>query len=152
KDQGADPNKVVSITDTLTFTTAAQAASEQFTTLRSAGYGEVLRGVAWTPKAFVPTNLPPTITGISPASSIQGTTQSVLLTGTNLSGLTSVTFSGAGITASVQSGSTTALPSSFQVPLNLTIAPNANLGAHSMTVTTASGSVTASAIFSIQRV
>ena len=48
-DQGADPNKLVAINDTLAFTTAAQAAGETFTTLESAGYGEVLRGVAFAP-------------------------------------------------------------------------------------------------------
>jgi hypothetical protein len=48
-DQGADPNKLVDITDTLADTTGAQAAGEQFTTLESAGYGEVLRGVSFAP-------------------------------------------------------------------------------------------------------
>src|SRR5579863_449183 len=46
-DQGADPNKLVAITDQLSATTLP--ASESFSTLRSAGYGEILRGVAWTP-------------------------------------------------------------------------------------------------------
>ena len=46
-DQGADPNKLVVITDRLSATTLP--ASEQFFTLRAAGFGEVLRGVAWTP-------------------------------------------------------------------------------------------------------
>src|ERR1700736_4106774 len=45
-DQGADPNKLVSITDLLASTTPAAAANEQFTTLRTAAYGEVLRGVS----------------------------------------------------------------------------------------------------------
>jgi hypothetical protein len=48
-DQGADPNKLVAITDNLSFTTAAQAAGENFTTLKAARYGEVLRGVSFTP-------------------------------------------------------------------------------------------------------
>ena len=48
-DQGADPNKLVVITDKLSDTTAAQAANEQFFTLRTAGFGEVLRGVSFTP-------------------------------------------------------------------------------------------------------
>jgi phosphodiesterase/alkaline phosphatase D-like protein len=48
-DQGADPNKLVAITDNLSFTTAAQAAGESFTTLKTARYGEVLRGVSFTP-------------------------------------------------------------------------------------------------------
>jgi hypothetical protein len=46
-DQGADPNKLVAITDDLSAT--ALPASEQFVTLRSARYGEVLRGVTFTP-------------------------------------------------------------------------------------------------------
>jgi hypothetical protein len=41
-DQGADPNKLVSITDTLANSTAAGAASETFTTLRTAVAGEIL--------------------------------------------------------------------------------------------------------------
>ncbi len=46
-DQGADPNKVVSITDDLA--ASALPASESFRTMRSAGFGEVLRGVSFTP-------------------------------------------------------------------------------------------------------
>lgn len=48
-DQGADPNKLVAINDNLSFLTAAQASGETFTTLESAGYGEVLRGVSFAP-------------------------------------------------------------------------------------------------------
>jgi len=45
-DQGADPNKLVAITDRLA---ATAAGGEHFTTLRTARYGEVLRGVSPTP-------------------------------------------------------------------------------------------------------
>ncbi|MFC5864086.1 hypothetical protein ACFPT7_17400 [Acidicapsa dinghuensis] len=48
-DQGADPNKLVAITDKLSNTTSAQTAKEKFVTVRSAGWGEVLRGVSFTP-------------------------------------------------------------------------------------------------------
>jgi hypothetical protein len=48
-DQGADPNKLVVITDRLSATTAAETANERFFTLKTAGYGEVLRGVSFTP-------------------------------------------------------------------------------------------------------
>ena len=47
-DQGADPNKLVAITDNLAATSLP--ASESFHTVRSAGSGEVLRGVSWTPE------------------------------------------------------------------------------------------------------
>ena len=48
-DQGADPNKVVSITDVLANTDSSAAASEQFTTVRTAGFGELFRGVSFAP-------------------------------------------------------------------------------------------------------
>ncbi len=48
-DPGADPNKLVAITDKLNYSTSAQAGKENFVTLRSAGWGEVLRGVSLTP-------------------------------------------------------------------------------------------------------
>jgi hypothetical protein len=46
-DQGADPNKVVAITDQLS--AATPPAGEAFTTVEAAKDGEVLRGVALTP-------------------------------------------------------------------------------------------------------
>jgi hypothetical protein len=46
-DNGADPNKLVAITDQLSATSAP--ASEQFVTIRNARFGVVLRGVAWAP-------------------------------------------------------------------------------------------------------
>lgn len=52
-DQGADPNKLVTITDKLSNTTAAGAAGETFATLRTAGFGEVLRGVSFTPGTYL---------------------------------------------------------------------------------------------------
>jgi hypothetical protein len=45
-DQGADPNKLVAITDQLA---ALTAPAESFRTVRAAGFGEVLRGVSFTP-------------------------------------------------------------------------------------------------------
>ena len=49
-DQGADPNKLVTIVDKLESTTADQAAGEKFSILDQANYGEVLRGVAFAPQ------------------------------------------------------------------------------------------------------
>jgi hypothetical protein len=46
-DQGADPNKLVAITDSLSATMLP--GSENFTAVRAAGFGEVLRGVSFTP-------------------------------------------------------------------------------------------------------
>lgn len=46
-DQGADPNKVVVITDQLNATNLPP--NESFTTFRAAGFAEVLRGVSFAP-------------------------------------------------------------------------------------------------------
>jgi hypothetical protein len=48
-DQGADPNQLVAITDSLDATGPHAPAGEAFTTLRSAGNLEVLRGVSFAP-------------------------------------------------------------------------------------------------------
>jgi hypothetical protein len=48
-DQGADPNKLVEITDNLAATTASQVPYERFHTVIQATYGQVVRGVAFTP-------------------------------------------------------------------------------------------------------
>jgi hypothetical protein len=48
-DVGADPNELVAISDVVGNTAAAVAASERFVRLRAAGFGEVLRGVSFTP-------------------------------------------------------------------------------------------------------
>jgi hypothetical protein len=50
-DQGADPNKLVMITDALPAT--ALPSTESFTTLKTAAFGEVLRGVSLTPGTAV---------------------------------------------------------------------------------------------------
>jgi hypothetical protein len=46
-DQGADPNKLVSVTDKLGATTLP--AKEGFITVETARYGQALRGVSFTP-------------------------------------------------------------------------------------------------------
>jgi uncharacterized protein (TIGR03437 family) len=53
-DQGADPNKLVSIIDVLANTSASGASNEQFTIVKTAAAGEVLRGVSLTPIAGAP--------------------------------------------------------------------------------------------------
>jgi hypothetical protein len=50
-DTGADPDRLVAIRDSLSNTTAAGAAKEHFVTLRTAKFGEVLRGVSFAPGA-----------------------------------------------------------------------------------------------------
>jgi len=51
-DQGADPNRLVAIRDVLSKTSLSSTAQERFVTLRTAGFGEVLRGVSLAPAGF----------------------------------------------------------------------------------------------------
>jgi hypothetical protein len=46
-DQGADPNRLVMISDKLAATTLP--TTESFATVKTAGFGEVLRGISFTP-------------------------------------------------------------------------------------------------------
>jgi hypothetical protein len=46
-DQGADPNRLVAVTDDLTSTNATKATTEKFTIIRKAEFAEVLRGVSF---------------------------------------------------------------------------------------------------------
>jgi hypothetical protein len=48
-DQGADPNKLVEITDDLGATSASQVVHEKFNTVVQAIDGQVVRGVSFTP-------------------------------------------------------------------------------------------------------
>ncbi len=48
-DQGADPNQLVVVFDSLANTDPSVAAKESFFTIRQAASGEVLRGVSFTP-------------------------------------------------------------------------------------------------------
>ena len=74
-DQGADPNKLVSITDLLANTDPAVAAGEKFTTLKSAAFGEVLRGVSLTPVA----GTTPAVSGISVTSAASQNSTAIAL-------------------------------------------------------------------------
>jgi hypothetical protein len=53
-DQGADPNELVSVTDTLADTTASQSSGETFSTVVPAEYGQVVRGVSFAPASSGP--------------------------------------------------------------------------------------------------
>jgi hypothetical protein len=64
-DQGADPNKIVVITDTIGAPTLP--ANEQFADVRTAKYAEVLRGVS-----FAPRTLPSPVATAQPAANAAG--------------------------------------------------------------------------------
>ena len=48
-DQGADPNRLVAVTDDLANTDVSKATTEKFTIIRKANFAEVLRGVSFAP-------------------------------------------------------------------------------------------------------
>ncbi len=86
-DPGADPNKLVMITDTLANTTASAAAGEQFTVLRSAGAGEVYRGVSLAPVAGTApaVNVPLVTSAASPSAMTLAPYELAYVNGLNLS-------------------------------------------------------------------
>ena len=51
-DTGADPNQLVVVFDQVENTDPSVAAKESFVSVRQAGWGEVLRGVSFTPGSF----------------------------------------------------------------------------------------------------
>jgi len=79
----------------------------------------------------------PAIAGISPSSGLRGSTVTVTITGSHLDNATSVTVSGSGVTAQIQSGGTAS-----SLTVSITIAANASTTARTVTVTTPGGSVT----------
>ena len=79
--------------------------------------------------------VPPSVSSISPAAGLRGTTMTVTLTGTNLIGA-SLGFSGVGIRAVPQAGTPTSLP------VQISVAGDAPLGVQNMTVSTPAGSTT----------
>ena len=76
-DQGASPNQLVVITDSLSATGPTAPAGESFTLLQTAAYGQVLRGVQFAPTLLPSSGESPTISA-SQQSIIAG--QSLTLT------------------------------------------------------------------------
>jgi hypothetical protein len=89
-------------------------------------------------------SLPPVISGINPSVITAGASIFAILTGSNLGGATAVSFSGNGVTASIQGGSAN------QLNLTLTASASATPGLRSVTVTTPSGSFTATSLLQVQ--
>jgi sugar lactone lactonase YvrE len=69
------------------------------------------------------------LTGILPSLGSTGTSMTATLTGTYLSGANAVTFSGTGVTATVNPGGTDS-----SIPITITIASGASLGVHTVSL------------------
>lgn len=154
-DQGADPNKLVAITDVVANLNPATAASEQFITVKTAQAGEVLRGVAFAPTmAATPMSNVPLITSaanpgaaaLAPGSLAFAFSQN-LATGTpgQILGVFPFTFAGTSVTVADSVGKSWAAPLLFVSPAQVTFLVPSGIasGLAKVTVTSGLGSQTA---------
>lgn len=156
-DQGSDPNKLVAITDTLSNTTSASAAAEKFTTIKSAGYGEVLRGVSLTPTAgTTPMTNAPTVfsaattgtTAIAPGSLAVANGVSLGTDSGEIFGPAPFIFGGTSVSVVDSSGLSSPAPLFYVSPNQVTfqVPVGSATGSASVTVTSTSGTQTTSNI------
>ena len=87
----------------------------------------------------------PTITNIAPASGVQGTTVQATIAGHNLASVTGVSFSGTGVTATIQAGKT-----EDSLPVQITIAQNAAPGNRGIVLTTPEAQFNTLATFEVK--
>jgi len=88
---------------------------------------------------------PPVITSISPNAAVPGSQFTAIVSGQNIGDPTSVTFTGTGVTGTIQPGG-----SSTTLILSVQVAAGAGLGSRSLTIVTPSGSVTLNGALRIQ--
>ncbi|HTB15772.1 MAG TPA: hypothetical protein VK752_29585 [Bryobacteraceae bacterium] len=152
-DQGADPNKLVSITDTLANTTAASASAETFTTLRTAVAGEVLRGIAWAPSSTSMANAPlilsaasPSVTSIAQGGLAFAMGQNLAPEGSEILGPSPTSFDSTSVSIEDAKGNITSAPLIFVSPNQVTfqVPSTVAAGMASVTVTAPGSSQTAS--------
>jgi uncharacterized protein (TIGR03437 family) len=141
-DQGADPNKLVSITDTLANTTAAGAASETFTTLRTAVAGEVLRGISLAPSSTSMPNVPlilsaatPSVTSVAQGALAFAMGQNLAPDAGEILGPEPTAISGASVSILDSKGNITSAPLIFVSPEQVTFYVPASVAAGMATVT-----------------
>ncbi len=147
-DQGADPNKLVSITDMLANTTAAGAATAAFTTLRTAAAGEILRGISLAPTSTSMPNVPLILSAASPGVTSIAQGGLAFAMGQNLApdspeilGALPTTLNGTSVSISDAKGSITSAPLIFVSPSQVTFQVPSTVAAGTARVTiTAPGS------------
>jgi uncharacterized protein (TIGR03437 family) len=154
-DQGADPNKLVSIVDTLANTSPTNAANESFTTVRTANAGEVLRGVSLTPVASTAMpNVPliesvanPGATAIAPGSLAVANGQNLVPGYPGpIFGLLPIVFEGTSVTILDSAGATWPAPLFYVAPneVDFEVPPGVAAGLAKVTVSSNGLSQTAS--------
>jgi uncharacterized protein (TIGR03437 family) len=158
-DQGADPNKLVMITDLIAYQTAAGAAfaNEAFTTVRTANANEVLRGVALAPTSTTPmSNVPlilsaasPSVTAIAPGGLAFAYGQSLpSVDAGEIIGPFPAAWGGTSVSVTDAKGTTAAAPLSFVSPTQITfqIPSSAAAGSATVNITGPNGTQSASNI------
>src|SRR4029077_15328579 len=112
---------------TFTISTAATGSARNVTVTAPGGTSN--------PVSFSVVALPaPTLTSIAPSVGLRGTSVPVTITGTDLTGATSLTVSGGGVSVSALN-----VMSSTEATATFTISAGASLGARSVRITTGSG-------------
>jgi len=126
-------------TITATFTIATGATGSR-TIQVTTPYAGTAPSVPFTIQAL------PTLSSITPTSGVASTTGNVVvpvtLTGTNLTGATSINLTGTGVTV----GALTVNGAGTQITANFTIAANASPSSHTVSVTTPVGTTTGTAV------
>ncbi len=156
-DPGADPNKLMKITDVLANTNAATAAGEKFVTVMSANAGEVLRGVAFAPTgASALPNSPLIISAANAGSATLAPGTLAFAFGQNLAtgtpgeilGVLPVKFAGTSVTLTDSAGVASPAPLLFVSSAQVTflVPSTVATGLATVTVTSAAGSQSASNI------
>ena len=112
---------------TITIAAGAPTGARTFTVTTPAGTSQTFN--------FTINPAPPSVTGIDPTSAVPGTTVSATVSGSNLTGASAVSFiGGSGISATIGSGGI-----ATSLPITITVAAGAPIGARSFTVTTPGG-------------
>ena len=150
-DQGADPNKLVAVTDVVANMDPTVAAKETFTTLKSAAAGEVLRGVALAPTAqstpmsnapLVISSASPSVIGLAPGSIASAAGQNLAATNTEeIIGPLPTTWGGTSVSIVDSAGKTSAAPLLYVAPwqVNFQIPAGVAAGTAQVKVTSSAG-------------
>jgi len=123
---GSTATVVSSTFDTLTVTVPVGATTGSIVVSNTTG-------TATSPQPFTILNTP-TILGIDPAEVPQGTSNLVTISGSNLINIIGVSFSNAGLNATLRSGATSAM-----IPITLQVNATTSPGDYTFSLTTAGG-------------
>jgi uncharacterized protein (TIGR03437 family) len=141
-DQGADPNKLVSVIDNLAATTVP--ASESFTTLRTAAAGEILRGISFAPSSTI-SSVPliqsaasPSVTALAQGGLAFAMGQNLAPEGEEILGPSPTTYDGTSVSILDSAGKITSAPIIFVSPAQVTFQVPSTVAAGTASVTVAS--------------